>query len=115
MSKRDVSITLAQILEHAQHAQQICRNRTASELNADWKSALALERALEIIGEAVKRLPHELCDAYPTVEWRLITGMRDRLSHGYDDVDHEILWNAVNEDLPKLVETIERMLADTGK
>jgi uncharacterized protein with HEPN domain len=30
--------------------------------------------------------------------------MRDRLSHGYDDVDHEILWNAVNEDLPKLVE-----------
>lgn len=100
MSKRDVSITLRQILEHAQHAQELCRNRTPSDLAADWRSALALERALEIIGEAVKRLPTESYDAYPSIEWRLIAGMRDRLSHGYDDVDHEILWNTVNQDLP---------------
>ena len=92
MSKRDTHATLSQIEEHARHAQDLCADKTPAELMADWKSSLALERALEIIGEAVKRLPAELCAAYPAVPWRLIAGMRDRLSHGYDDVDHENLW-----------------------
>jgi len=114
MSKRDIHATLSQILHHAQLAQQLCHGRTLPEFIRDWKSALALERALEIIGEAVKRLPNEVCASYPTVEWRLIAGMRDRLSHGYDDVDLEILWNVVHEDVPGLIDTVVRMISDTG-
>jgi uncharacterized protein with HEPN domain len=112
MSKRDIHATLSQILHHAQLAQQLCQGRTLPEFVRDWKSAL--ERALEIIGEAVKRLPSEVCDSYTAVEWRLIAGMRDRLSHGYDDVDYEILWNVVHDDLPNLIHTVAQMISDTG-
>src|SRR5947207_2951498 len=103
MSKRDTHATLSQILHHAQLAEQLCQGRTLTEFVKDWKSAPALERILEIIGEAVKRLPSEVCALHAEVEWRLVAGMRDRLSHGYDDVDYEILWNVVQEDLPNLI------------
>jgi uncharacterized protein with HEPN domain len=96
------------------HAQDLCADKTLTELVADWKSLLALERALEILGEAVKRLPAELCEAYPAVPWRLVAGMRDRLSHGYDEVDYEIIWNAVHQDLPNLLETVDQMMRDSA-
>ena len=73
-----------------------------------------MERALEIIGEAVKRLPAELYEAYPAVPWRLVAGMRDRLSHGYDEVDYEILWNTVHQDLPNLLNTVDEMMRDSA-
>jgi len=112
MSKRDTHATLSQIANHARHAQDLCAGKTLAELLTDWKSLLALERALERLGEAVKRLPAELCKAHPEVPWRLITGMRDRLSHGYDEVDYEILWNAVHEDLPNLLKTVDQMIRE---
>jgi uncharacterized protein with HEPN domain len=115
MSKRDTQATLSQILHHAQLAEQLCHGRTLPEFVKDWKSALALERILEIIGEAVKRLPSEVCASHTQVEWRLVAGMRDRLSHGYDDVDYEILWNVVQGDLPNLIETVEQMLSEVGE
>jgi uncharacterized protein with HEPN domain len=64
------------------------------------------------LGEAVKRLPMDLRDRYPGVPWKEIAGTRDHLSHGYDDVDHQVLWDAVQKDLPLLLATVERMLAD---
>ncbi len=112
MSSHDHRVTLGQIQEHADRARQICRDRTLKELVADWQATLALERALEILGEAVKRLPDELRSRYPQVEWRAVAGMRDRLSHGYDAIEHEILWNAVHEQLPTLESTVQQMLSD---
>ena len=67
---------------------------------------------MEVLGEAVKRLPRELCDRYPQVPWKLVVGMRDRISHGYDAVDYETLWYAVQNDLPTLRATAEQMLRD---
>jgi uncharacterized protein with HEPN domain len=112
MSKRDTHATLSQIAEHARHARDLCAGKTLVDFLADWKSVLALERALEILGEAVKRLPAEVCEAYPAVPWRLVAGMRDRLSHGYDEIDYEILWNAVHEDLPNLLRTVDQMIRE---
>lgn len=112
MSRRDHRVTLQQVGEYARRAQQICAGKTLETLLADWQAVLALERALEILGEAVKRLPGELCSRYPQVEWKAIAGMRDRLSHGYDAIDHGILWKAVQERLPMLLTTVEQMLQD---
>ena len=53
-----------------------------------------------------------MTDAYPAVPWRLVARMRDRLSHGYDEIDYEILWNAVNYDLPHLLEAVQQMLQE---
>ena len=113
MSKHDHRVTLRQIQEFAGLAQEICAGRTLDELQGDWQAKLALERALEVLGEAVKRLPEDLRHRHSQVEWRAIAGMRDRLVHGYDAINHEILWNAVHEQLPLLKGTIQQMLADT--
>jgi uncharacterized protein with HEPN domain len=108
-------VTLRQIEEYARRSQEICAGKTLEELLANWQATLALERALEILGEAVKRLPDELRRCYPQVEWRAIAGMRDRLSHGYDAIDYEILWKAVQEQLPDLLATVEQMLRDVDE
>ena len=112
MSRHDPKVTLRQIIEHAQRVQELCRGRTAHELAANWQVAMAFERAMEIMGEAVKRLPDELRAKHPGVPWRQIAGMRDRLSHGYDSVDYELLCNAVRDDVPQLLETARGMLRE---
>jgi len=81
----------------------------------DWQKCLALERALEILGEAVKRLPIELCERYPSVPWKLMAGMRDRMAHGYDAVDYETLWYTGRKDMPPLLSTVEQILLELKK
>ncbi len=82
------------------------------QLLADWLATAALERFLEIVGEGVKRLPLNLRSQHPEVPWKEIAGTRDHLSHGYDDVDYQVLWDAVQKDLPVLLAAIEQMLKD---
>jgi uncharacterized protein with HEPN domain len=112
MSAHDPRATLRQIQDAARYAQAICADKTLEGLLKDWQASAALERFIEIIGEAVKRLPPELRDRYPAVPWKEITGTRDHLSHGYDDVDYQVLWNAVEKDIPVLLATVEQMLKD---
>lgn len=78
----------------------------------DFRINFAVVRALEIIGEATKRLPDELREKYPEVPWRGMAGMRDRISHGYDRVDLHIVWDVVKRDIPELKPEIQRMLRD---
>lgn len=112
MSKHDPKVTLREIADYARRAQAICAGKTLQTLCADWQALLAFERAMEILGEAVKRLPLELRQRYPAVQWKFIAGMRDRLSHGYDDIRHDVLWNAVQLEVPALLTTVEQMLKD---
>ena len=112
MSERDHRVTLRQINEYVQHAQALCAGKSAQQIEADWREALAFERVMEVLGEAVKRLPEELKQRYPQVPWRLVAGMRDKISHGYDAVDYQTLWDAVQNDLPLLLTTVEQMLRE---
>jgi uncharacterized protein with HEPN domain len=70
---------------------------------------------LEIVGEAANRLPPEFRDKYPDVEWRKIIGMRNVLIHGYDVVQPEILWDTVQQSIPRLLNQIEVILRDLEK
>jgi uncharacterized protein with HEPN domain len=67
---------------------------------------------MEVLGESVKRLPIELLNRYPAVDWRGIAGMRDRVSHGYDAIDYDLLWQSVKTRIPGLLSTVEQMLKD---
>ncbi len=111
MSVRDPRVTLLQLREAARRLQAICAGRSFDDLQADWQATAALERYFEILGEAVKRLPPDLRERHPQIPWKEIAGTRDHLSHGYDNVDHRVLWNAVQHDVPALLATIEQMLA----
>ena len=78
----------------------------------DSKIQDAVIRNLEIIGEAVKHLSENFRKTYPEVPWKRIAGMRDELIHEYFGVDLEIVWNAVERDLPALKKKIEQFLKE---
>jgi len=98
------------MLDHALEAVQIAQGRTRADLDADRLFNLAMTRLLEIIGEAAARVTQATRDRYPEVPWGAIAGMRNRLIHGYDAVDFDILWDVVQHDLPALIADLQRIL-----
>jgi len=70
----------------------------------------AFARSLEVIGEAAKKLPDEYRARHPQVEWRALTGMRDRLIHAYFGVDYILVWDVVVHKVPKLRRQIAEIL-----
>ena len=72
----------------------------------------AVVRWIEIIGEAARGVSDKVRAAHPEVPWRVITDMRNRVSHGYVDIDLDVVWNTVTRDLPKLQESVTRILAE---
>ncbi|MHA3771386.1 HepT-like ribonuclease domain-containing protein [Verrucomicrobiota bacterium sgz303538] len=111
MSRHDPLLTLRQIVEFARLAEQLGREGSRQQLETDWKYQFAAERAAELIGEAITRLPVEIRDRYPHVPWREIIGFRNRLIHGYDGVDYEILWDVLSCRASDLVQQIAEILA----
>jgi uncharacterized protein with HEPN domain len=88
--------------------------RTRDDLEADVMLQFALTRALEIIGEAAARMSDETRASYPKIPWNQVVGMRNRLIHGYFDVDLDILWRTVNENLGALIVTLDEIEGDSG-
>jgi uncharacterized protein with HEPN domain len=116
MSKpRDYGDFIEDILQAAKKATEFLGGSLLADFIQDEKTAFAVVRALEIVGEAAKRIPQDLRDRYPQVPWRSMSGIRDKLIHDYVSVNLEIVWRTVNEDLPALVPAIEAILVDLGR
>ena len=73
---------------------------------------LALVRLMEIIGEAAGRVSPETRAQLPGLPWSDVVAMGNRLIHGYDSVDPDILWTTIKDDLPYLLKAVERLLAE---
>lgn len=69
-------------------------------------------RRIEIIGEAVRRLSPEFRERHPEIPWMAMTGMRNRMIHGYDDIDMNIVWNTTQDSIPSLLPIIERLASE---
>ena len=67
-------------------------------------------RNLEVIGEAVKKLPEDLRAQYPSLEWKKMAGLRDILIHEYFGLDSEIVWDIVKNKVPTLNQAVRAML-----
>lgn len=104
------AVRLRHMLDHAREAVSMVRGKTRADLDTDRKLNLALVRLLEIIGEAAGRISKEDRDRYSNIPWAEIVCLRNRLIHGYDEVDFDILWQIVTTDLPPLIKHLEKSL-----
>lgn len=103
---------LEDIVDAMEKSQLLIADVSFADFVADFRIHFAVTRALEIIGEATKRLPALLREEYPDVPWREMAGMRDRIIHGYDAIDLGIVWNTVTRRIPIVKLQIEQILAD---
>jgi len=100
------------MLDHSKEALSLIEGRSRTNLDADRVLSLALVRLLEIVGEAAARVPIEERDRYAALPWTQIIGLRNRLIHGYDSIDFDILWNILSKDMPQLVSDLDAILED---
>lgn len=73
---------------------------------------MALTKAVEVVGEAAGRVSKETQARFPDIPWREAITTRNRLSHGYDSVDHEVLWETLVRDFPPLVAALRKALSE---
>ena len=105
--QRDDAATLLDILRAARLALEFRGRTDRTSFLADLKTQAAVLHELLVLGEAAKRLSTRFREEHPDVPWKAIAGMRDRLLHGYDSVDLELVWKTVDEDLPALITRLE--------
>jgi uncharacterized protein with HEPN domain len=105
---RDYKVYLEDILEAIDKIRTYTVGMSADSFAADNKTLDAVLRNLEVIGEAVKRIPDEIRVQHRQVEWKRIAGLRDILIHQYFGIDAEIIWDVVHNKLPEL----ERQIRD---
>lgn len=111
MPSNDDGVRLRHMLDAARQAVKFAEDRTRTDLDTDAMLALSTVRLLEIVGEAAKNISDEVRQSLPQVPWRQIAGTRDRLIHGYFDVDLDIVWAIVKNDLPALIAELEGVVS----
>ena len=112
MSKHDDQTSLNAMLSHAREAVELLDSASRGELRRNRVMQLALTRLVEIVGEAGNRVSQAMRQSSPEIPWPQISGMRNRLVHGYDVIDFDLLWDTIIDDLPPLIEALEKIVAD---
>ena len=110
MPSRDDATSVRHMLEAARKAVGFTAGRSRGELESDELLALGLVRLMEMIGEAATRVTEATRERNRTIPWAQVIGMRNRLIHGYDVIDLDVLWQTVTDDLPPLIENLQRIV-----
>ena len=109
MSERHPKLLLLDILESAEKVKIYTQELTYDGFIEDGKTIDAVVRNIEIIGEASNRLPDELKDKAPEIDWFKIRGLRNRIAHGYFGINYKIIWDIITDYLTELVFQINKL------
>ncbi len=110
MSKRSPRLLLEDIIGSANKILAYTEGLTYEQFLADDKTIDAVIRNFEIIGEAANRLPEEIRDQYPNIDWHRIRGFRNRIVHDYMGIDYKIVWLIKENFLPPVITEIKKIL-----
>ncbi len=109
---KDDAVRLQHMLDAAREAIFFTQGLHRIGLNGDRKLELALVKDVEIIGEAAYQVSQATRDELPGIPWEDIIGMRNRLVHAYFDINLDILWQTIQNDLPALIAELERAIPE---
>lgn len=107
---RDDRLTLEQMLDTVQRIRGVIRGRSREAFEGDEIRQLALLHLIQLLGEAASRISAEFRDRHPEFPWGQMVGMRNRIVHGYDAVDPDIVWRVATDDLEPVLAALERAL-----
>jgi uncharacterized protein with HEPN domain len=100
---RDWRWSLHDMIEAGENAVGHAHGATLEKFRSDRKTQAAVERELSILGEAAKAIPQEVRLRHPDVEWKLMAGLRDVLMHAYFEIDVDVVWSIVADELPPVL------------
>ncbi|MFZ2148310.1 MAG: DUF86 domain-containing protein [Sedimentisphaerales bacterium] len=112
---RDYNLYLSDILKAFEAIESFVEGQSFEDFKKDDKTSSAVIRKFEIIGEAAKQVPDNLKQEYPSVPWKEMAGMRDKLIHFYFGVNYELLWQTIKNRIPKIKPVIRQILQDLTK
>jgi uncharacterized protein with HEPN domain len=111
---KDDIVRVRHMLDFARKAVEFNKGRRRVDLDSNEMLAMATIHLIEVMGEASRTVSPGLRSRYPDVPWELISGTRNRLAHGYVDVDLDIIWTIVTQDLPPLIKQLRAILKNEG-
>lgn len=110
MSFKDWRVRIEDMVEAIERIDRYTDDMDLSRFVADHRTVDAVMRNLEVLGEAAKRVPHDIAERTPEVPWSRITEIRNILVHEYHSVDPAIIWDTVKDDLPPLLRPLKELL-----
>lgn len=111
MRMADDVIRLHHMHDAAKKAIEFSKEKYIEEFESDEMLHLSVIRLLEVVGEAAYGVTESFQQKHPEIPWKEICGTRNRLIHGYFDVDIDIVWSIVSDDLPSLVANLEKIIS----
>ncbi len=107
--QRDAALLL-DMLNAVRHVVRFAENKTYEQLIDDLQFRLAVERLIEIIGEAARGVSPNFKLAHPEIQWKGIVAQRHVLAHEYDRIKHERIWEIVTVHVPTLIQQLEPLI-----